>query len=849
MIYLTSGGQEPTAANRENEKNSSESNVLNATALTGRIIANGPLSIIKMEWDLKTADNVAEILKTHLIELQNDQIQEPDIIAFLFKEITTQFDPKSEEAIQLLLYACKKLKNNQVYLNLLFSYSPEKFIEHAADFQIEPALVIDYAKKLLQNKGPESALTFILARRINLKGTSLDFLIPFIKDMAPPFSWPLFTDHLMTLDLNEKTRMNIFNVISTFINIEKAAPLFSKLKIRNPQDIQSFAQKLFENAPEIFKEIFKDKELLIYLAPFAKNWINKNRFSGDYFLNNFPFELLHNPTDRNDLALQLANFSTVETLENLSLFKFENEKALFDVVNILVDQNAEHVAVNIDNLGLKNRENINLLVNILVKKLDISNPDSEENMTIFLTNIATARLGDRKNWLMQQIFAVTPHQLNFLFGNLPLTKENKKCISCFIPCILNRFICYNGQNGFNLQWEDAAKRNSRFFKDSNNLRSCIQLLDNIRENRWKYCDEDLNTILNQIFHISKEEELKTSDRLNLIKNRINLLKSLLDLDALETFSKSLISLEDLEEIFNARSTELLGFSVEEQTAILARYPDGTTFKKLIKDKFLSWRSPHTIFLFLLKIDTMDPEEKEPARKAAKEFLTAYLSCEYETWRYEHSPHLKAMRQIGAMNENLQKWWQANPAPVLLDLNTTIELSSNPNDFMLSGEECGGCQRLNNPPEFVLPLLGLTDGVVKAIVVRNKETGKMVTRAYIRWLTDKTTKKPVLLLEKAYSFQDNSDHKEAILKYAQNYVLGTKNYLDGATEDVALVTSFYFRPVYNITTPTHKYPHQLHAEGCFSPLIYSDAYGFSESGGKGGFATNGHYIIKNTIQIN
>lgn len=798
-----------------------------STPLTGRGTLPPPISLSEIDWALSTSSDRAKTLRDYLSKLEELQISDPKIIEFLFNQVNTEFGMPSKEIITLCLYASKSLEESSHYLATLFICSPDQFIEHITDFQMTPAVATDYAKKLLKQKKLEACLQLVLAQKLDLHGTSIDSLVPIIQGMATPFSWPSFLDHVMTLSLDETERMRIFSTISSHIRIEEAAPLFVKLQIQDPSHIENFAKELLLRSPKTFSTIFSQPDLSKHLPTLANYWIDTHAISDVRLIQDFPLDLIESREEKLNLTMKLASSSPLMVMENLLRFHLENESDIVQVAKILAALEPEDFALKLEDLRLKDRNNINSIVEILVKNFPEIESDTKENLKIFLNELASVRLGERKNKILKHIFNADRAELERLFSTLPLTQTGTKCKNCFVPCVFARFL--HGKT--DTKWEAGAAKNYRVFKQSGDVVAAIQLMEKINEKKSTLTENDIDLLYSQFF----------SDK-DSVPERNRLLQALLDLGSEAVLAREVIPLAGLKNIFNVRSIELLEFSEEEKAAILLKHEEGTTFQKVIEDKLLSWRSPYTIFLFLIKIDTMPQADRVIARAAAKEFLTAYLSNEYETWRYERSPHLESMRRSGALNADLQNWWQENPAPLPLDANTTIELSSNPNDFMLSGEECGGCQRLNSTPDYVLPLLGLTDGVAKVIVIRNKQTGKMVTRAYLRFVTDKDSNKPVLLLEAPYSFQHNPIYTKAIFEFA-------KNHAATATQNLPVVTSPYFLPIFDVKTSMPNYPKPLSASGCFAPSIYSDAYGFEVSKGEGGFKTNGLYTLLNTVQIN
>lgn len=93
---------------------------------------------------------------------------------------------------------------------------------------------------------------------------------------------------------------------------------------------------------------------------------------------------------------------------------------------------------------------------------------------------------------------------------------------------------------------------------------------------------------------------------------------------------------------------------------------------------------------------------------------------------------------------------------------TLELdrfvSGNWQDLLLCGTEVSGsCQRVDGDPELVRGLIGyLIDGKIKLIVLKDKESGKIISRALLRLLWDESVENedgskggPVLFLDKVY----------------------------------------------------------------------------------------------------
>jgi hypothetical protein len=88
------------------------------------------------------------------------------------------------------------------------------------------------------------------------------------------------------------------------------------------------------------------------------------------------------------------------------------------------------------------------------------------------------------------------------------------------------------------------------------------------------------------------------------------------------------------------------------------------------------------------------------------------------------------------------------------------------DFLLMGEETGGCQSVDGDPELNKCLLGyLMDGKNRLIAVKDK-SGKLLARAILRLLWDEQHQRPVLMLERVYTMHTNPAYTQAILEMAK-----------------------------------------------------------------------------------
>lgn len=728
--------------------------------------------------------------------LETFQIEEEAEFEILYHSVINHFGARSKEASRLYFYGAKTFKRNSLYSEALLVTDPEAFLEHASEFDLEPNPQL---MKQISKQGMQYHLRFAASCGYALKWlehTPLEPLIPFLEEMPVPFSWQRFAENMRRFD--KSIRGRFFQTVETLVDLDTACEVFSMLELEN----DLFARRVFLASPRLFAKMFQSK-----LFELAENWIDTREIFQE-----FPFALIEEEEKRAQIAYQLAQKDPFQLIGCLPSFKCKNEELFMPTLRILAEEEPKEFVLIMEKLHIRSRKNLEELANLLLKSETRLTADTKENFALFLREFLSLRLGEKKETFLKYLFQQAGAlDLEMLFAKLPETQKKTKCVNAFAPTVFARFV--RGKS--DTEWEKKIGTEHRLFRDNIHAEAAFVWMCQVQELKERFADEDIELILNQLF-FDKES----------IPKRLDLLRSLLELRTEELLAiPTPLPLAALENMFRVRGIELLDLPKEKAI--------------LLMEKVLKWRSPFALFKFLIKVDTLETSKRVVARSAVREFLLHYLDGTYETWRYERSPHLQAMRDQGFMDADLEEWWKRTPASEDFDSQHTIEITSDPVDFFLCGDECGGCQRLSNDIQYVLPILGLMDGMFKMVVIRNKQTKKMITRSFVRWMSDKEGQKPALLLEPPYTLNYNIAHAHQILSYLKKQV-------KMAPREFPLVISHHFIKAYN--HPTTPFPHPLYAEGSFAPLVFSDTLGFEKSGGEGGIKTDGHYVLHQAATI-
>ncbi len=436
--------------------------------------------------------------------------------------------------------------------------------------------------------------------------------------------------------------------------------------------------------------------------------------------------------------------------------------------------------------------------------------DTKENIDLFLKALPSLRMEEKGALLLSK----NSQTLEMLFGNLPYTQKNKKALNAFVVCVMARSI----RGKPDLIWEKKAAKQSKAFRDNVYTASAVRYMEKVSEWKKRFLDEDISHMLDKVFY--GEED---------VKKRLPLLHTLTTLKVPELLSlPTPLSLEELENILRVRGEELLECSREESA--------------ILTELFSKWRAPLAVLRLCIAIDTLPEETRIKARTSLKNFLLHYAKGEYEVWRYEESPHLNAMREASILTELLDQWWRGSHPPEPFLEHFQLELTSDPADFLLTGEECGGCQRLDGEPRYIFPILGLMDGAFKMLVVRDLETGRMTSRAFVRWLTDKESGKGVLLVEPPYTFNFNPTHTKGMIDYLERLIAASG-------QSIPIVISPASLALFSVTERVRSYANPLHAEGLMAPKVFSDTYGISQGfNNEASTKTNGIYVLENIFEI-
>lgn len=763
--------------------------------------------------------------------------------------------------LQASLY-CESPRERLYYQKLLAMYHPDIFIEHASRFPgLEPADKKRLAL-LIASSGSLEEL-FSIARIFGISEEDMDAITAthenreFIKLVYPAvreaeidgaFTWEKFCLEAPRLIASDEARFMIFQRITADRGVVAASPLFMQLEIRTPRFIEALGRDLLMASPLQMHLIFSHPSLREFLPSLAATWIEDDALSNALIIGSFPFDLIDDETVRMELILTLAKVEPLMILESMQDLPLPvDEMQRSPLLKILIAVAPDKVVEKVEKLGLSSREHIEMLVDLILasggtklhEMLPTLQADTRENIILFLRELFLVRAGDEKNGLINFIFhEASTEDLEMLFSTLPTTGAATKAKKCFVVCVYARHV----RGTKDAAWEIHAAQSHRIFKDTKHSAACIQYLHQVEACKASFTAGDINKMLNQTFYAGE----KASERLEL-------LIALMELRTGELLVRDPMPIAAFHSIVEVRAVELLGISAAEQEEILAAakvsFDDDTlTFKGLVKRTFLSWRKPLTVFLYMVKIDTLEPTLRDRTRVAAHAFIKAYLMGNYIRWRKDSSPHLQAMRERELLAPPFESWWQEGSYTQPLShyfggdakyAGFTVEVSRDPCDFFLSGEECGSCQRFSNAGSFVLPLLGLMDGSFAMVLIRDPRTKKITSRSFVRLLSDHEGAKPVVLLENNYGSRGDSRYPTVLRDHAREFV-------KRAPTATRAVVSKYFTKAYNMGENPPKYPNTLHAEGCFAPSVYADSYGYEKTHGHGGVKTDGHYTLEDVV---
>ncbi|MBM3202243.1 MAG: hypothetical protein FJZ56_07550 [Chlamydiae bacterium] len=488
-------------------------------------------------------------------------------------------------------------------------------------------------------------------------------------------------------------------------------------------------------------------------------------------------------------------------------------KALVDYAIEIARIDPLKVLLEIENLKIRSASDRSKIAEVLAEKILRNHPqlsqNAKENLQIFLNEVLALRLENKKTALMKKICKASTADLELLFKDLPLNQEKKKAKSCYVVCVFARFIRQSPDKAF----EQKLAKNAKILRDNIHTQAAIQYLETVSSLNRFFKAQHIDNMISQLVYENES-----------IAERIPLLLTILQLNSAEFKLHGPLSLEELKFLPKKYAPELFRLDEEKSSKIL--------------DYFEKSRSPLAILYFMTKINNLNQEPlRNQVLASAEEFLQTIANGTYDTWRYENSPHIQEMLAIGAMSEELLDSWKAPHSQISLNDKLQIDLSSDPTDFLLTGDECGGCQKLTLEPYDISAILGLMDGAFKMVVVRDKETGKMISRAFVRWMLDQETNKPVLLLEPTYTLNTSHSYREEILQYIESYT----NHVG-----VDLVVSPHFSNSYGVKGRSRKYGNEIHSLGSTAPLVFSDTYGYEN--GSGGTKTDGNYSLKDVLKV-
>jgi hypothetical protein len=185
---------------------------------------------------------------------------------------------------------------------------------------------------------------------------------------------------------------------------------------------------------------------------------------------------------------------------------------------------------------------------------------------------------------------------------------------------------------------------------------------------------------------------------------------------------------------------------------------GETFyvKADVLDNFIptfgtSKRYPNGLITYATRLQTL-PRRDELMPLLGK-FANAVLDGTFPEVRYSFvgNKHLEAV--FSGKEELLTKWQISLPIKIdsLESESFTIEDTDAWEDLLLTGTEVeNSCQHLLNNPEYNQSLLSpMLDGKIRPMVARDKNSGKILGRAFMRVLLDENNN-PVLLMDQLYT---------------------------------------------------------------------------------------------------
>lgn len=193
------------------------------------------------------------------------------------------------------------------------------------------------------------------------------------------------------------------------------------------------------------------------------------------------------------------------------------------------------------------------------------------------------------------------------------------------------------------------------------------------------------------------------------------------------------------------------------------------------------RAPWALIKFHLRMKNYKGKAHREIVAKSKETMLSILNGTYweDIHKTENNPHL---HQILTGREDLKEKWMNPPQKALVkDLikdpsqsfkGYTIEVTRDPSDIVLLGDDMNTCMNLNGRISRVLGLESLmADGKTHSIVARNQQGASISAETQIQLMWDEEKQRPVLYLEEVnYEGSTQGDHtlEKAIHKYAKRY---------------------------------------------------------------------------------
>ncbi len=159
---------------------------------------------------------------------------------------------------------------------------------------------------------------------------------------------------------------------------------------------------------------------------------------------------------------------------------------------------------------------------------------------------------------------------------------------------------------------------------------------------------------------------------------------------------------------------------------------------------------------------------------------------------------------------------------------TIEDTDSWEDMLLMGTEVNSCQDIYGSPLYNKCLLSYILDGKNRIMVAKDSSGKIIGRAVLRVLWDKTQKKQVLFMERLYTRGGNRNN------LLRDILEGCKQKAQAMGIPLVASASDYKN------LKTDKYPETLYSLGGPAPYEYVDALG--------GIQDNGIYVLKESYLL-